>query len=319
MLDRLFAIGFVLLSFCLIAVGLAHLLSIPWWLELFTHFISMYALGAAVLTIFYFWRKRPKRFFISFTYLIITFSIIAPYVLPNSIVRARTSQSEITVIFANTHYSSVSVGELAALIKQRQPSFVFLAELREPQFAELRAQLPEYSGNLIPGGPDPWVHAISYLSLTELGDSSEAVVRFDNMSPGLVVTNENFPDLQLQALHIFPPRSKRTVDLRDLALENTAAFASNEENLVVMGDLNITPFSPPFGKLLEDSLLTDARVGSGSFGTWPTNLPTFVTIPIDHALWKGAWRVCNLERGPDVGSDHFPLIMQLCYTTVEEI
>ncbi len=307
-----------MLSLCLVFAGLAHLLPSPWWLELFTHFISIYALGSVALVVFYFWRKQVNRFFISLTYFIITLSSIAPYVLPSSIVRTRTNQTEITVIFSNTHYSSVSIEALAHLIWQRQPSFVFLAELRESQFAELRSQLPEYSGNIVPGGPDPWVHAISYLSLTELGEVSEEVVRFDNMSPGLVVTSEALPDLQLQALHIFPPRSKRTVDLRDLALRNIAGYASNEENLVVVGDLNITPFSPPFNKLLEVGGLTDARVGSGPFGTWPTNLPIFTTIPIDHALWKGAWEVCKLERGPDVGSDHFPLVIKLCYNASEE-
>ncbi|MDA1079433.1 MAG: endonuclease/exonuclease/phosphatase family protein [bacterium] len=313
MLDRLFSIGFVVLSLSMIAAGLAHIFPTPWWLELFTHFISIYALGAAVLTVYYFWQKRRERVFICLTYFSLTLSIIAPYAVPNSILRARSNQQEITVIFANTHYSSVSVEALVYLILQRQPSFVFFAELKEAQFAEVREQLPAYSGNLIPGGPDPWAHAVSYLSLAELGEVEEEVVRFDNLSPGLVVTNKSLPDLQMQALHIFPPRSDRTINLRDIALANIAKYASKQENLVVLGDLNITNFSPPFERMLEDGGLLDARIGSGMFGSWPSVLPTFATIPIDHVLYKGAWRVCKLERGPNIGSDHFPLIATLCY------
>jgi endonuclease/exonuclease/phosphatase (EEP) superfamily protein YafD len=79
---------------------------------------------------------------------------------------------------------------------------------------------------------------------------------------------------------------------------------------VVLGDLNITAFSPHFQSLLAQSGLRSAVPGMQWLPTWPTFLP-IAGIQIDHALVSPGITVRGVERGPRVGSDHWPLVVDL--------
>jgi endonuclease/exonuclease/phosphatase (EEP) superfamily protein YafD len=84
--------------------------------------------------------------------------------------------------------------------------------------------------------------------------------------------------------------------------------ADVEAPIVLLGDLNTTPWSPIYRQFIEDSGLRDARDGFGLLSSWPTGNPPLL-IPIDHALVSQQIVVHNLYLGPDVGSDHYPLIL----------
>lgn len=81
-------------------------------------------------------------------------------------------------------------------------------------------------------------------------------------------------------------------------------------HLILVGDLNNTPFSPTFKQLLKQSHLKDTRIGQGIFPTWPVTLP-FMWIPIDHVLVSDAFQVESFQAGPYTGSDHYPIVVDL--------
>jgi len=70
--------------------------------------------------------------------------------------------------------------------------------------------------------------------------------------------------------------------------------------------MNITPFSPLFGDLLNTASIEDARQPQGVYVTWPT-YPLPIWIPIDHCLADPVVGVTTVNLGPKVGSDHYPL------------
>jgi endonuclease/exonuclease/phosphatase (EEP) superfamily protein YafD len=78
----------------------------------------------------------------------------------------------------------------------------------------------------------------------------------------------------------------------------------------VVGDLNVTPWSPTFRDLLQAPGLVDTARGRGLRGTWPVCLPG-MRIPIDHCLVSGDLQVLDRQVGPGVGSDHFPVMADL--------
>jgi endonuclease/exonuclease/phosphatase (EEP) superfamily protein YafD len=84
------------------------------------------------------------------------------------------------------------------------------------------------------------------------------------------------------------------------------ARASFGEDVVIMGDLNATPWSYALRTLLDRTGLRDSRRGFGLGASWPTWSP-FVRIPIDQLLLGGRVEVLAREVGPELGSDHFPL------------
>ena len=80
--------------------------------------------------------------------------------------------------------------------------------------------------------------------------------------------------------------------------------------LVVVGDMNITPFSPYFQQLLADGGLRSGAEGFGWQPSWPTFMPP-AGIQIDHALVNSRLAVEHFSRGSATGSDHLPVVADL--------
>jgi endonuclease/exonuclease/phosphatase (EEP) superfamily protein YafD len=79
---------------------------------------------------------------------------------------------------------------------------------------------------------------------------------------------------------------------------------------VLLGDLNCTPWSPAFDRLLAAARLRDSGRGRGLHPTWFSAVP-FVGLPIDHVLVGPGVGVRGRHVGPDIGSDHRPVIADL--------
>ena len=79
---------------------------------------------------------------------------------------------------------------------------------------------------------------------------------------------------------------------------------------ILMGDLNTSPWSHCFGRLLSRAKLVDSSRGRGVEATWPTNL-IWLRIPIDFCLVSEGIAVKDKQVGTDIGSDHFPLIVDV--------
>lgn len=84
------------------------------------------------------------------------------------------------------------------------------------------------------------------------------------------------------------------------------------ERLILTGDFNLTPWSRELRRL-------DRGLGlirrDRAVPTWPAQLfgrdwPLPI-LPIDHIYAGSGWATVKVERGPNVGSDHYPLIVTL--------
>jgi endonuclease/exonuclease/phosphatase (EEP) superfamily protein YafD len=79
---------------------------------------------------------------------------------------------------------------------------------------------------------------------------------------------------------------------------------------ILAGDFNSTPWS--FARRRDDRELGLIRRTRAVF-TWPVgrhHLP-FPVLPIDHVYAGSAWATVKVERGPPLGSDHYPVIVSL--------
>jgi endonuclease/exonuclease/phosphatase (EEP) superfamily protein YafD len=93
--------------------------------------------------------------------------------------------------------------------------------------------------------------------------------------------------------------------LRHLA----ASLAAVEGPLILLGDFNVTPWSPDYRDLVAEAGLASAS--GGHIATWPVWSP-LLRIPIDHVFIRGPWSLLRAARGPDLGSDHYPILADLC-------
>ena len=110
--------------------------------------------------------------------------------------------------------------------------------------------------------------------------------------------------LRVFGTHPPPPMSQRFYEDRNTHLQKLAAIASAyTEPMVVMGDLNITPWSSHFQSFINNANLFDGRRGQGILPTWPVEIP-LLQIPIDHILLNRGVRVVSLQVSSDLESDH---------------
>ena len=108
-----------------------------------------------------------------------------------------------------------------------------------------------------------------------------------------------------------PSVPKKMVASRNAELLGIADVASKTDSqCVVFGDLNCGPWSYYFSRLLELGKLVDSEQGFGPQPSWSTEMP-LPLVPIDHFLVSKDVVVLNRVLGPNIGSDHLPLYVDL--------
>lgn len=116
-------------------------------------------------------------------------------------------------------------------------------------------------------------------------------------------------ELAVSAVHTMPPlfgaSSYRARD-GDIA-KMLAEHRVHGSPALVAGDLNATAWSSALFQAQREGF----RRTTSLMPTWPTALHSISGIPIDHVLASPEWRVAESLRGPDIGSDHFPVAVRL--------
>lgn len=113
--------------------------------------------------------------------------------------------------------------------------------------------------------------------------------------------------------HPEPPFNKESAKKRNDQFEAIAAhFGTYESPLIIIGDLNCSPYSFHFKELLKNLRLSDSRIKFGILNTWPTNFFP-LRIPIDHCLVNEKCKVIERYNGFNIGSDHFPIFAKIAF------
>lgn len=113
--------------------------------------------------------------------------------------------------------------------------------------------------------------------------------------------------IDLMALHASVPASPAWRLARDAMFDDIARFARRTRYpLIVAGDFNATPWNRSMRLLVRESPL---RHAPGFWRpTWTAYVPHWMGIPIDHVLAATDCRVVDRRVGPDIGSDHRPVV-----------
>ncbi|NEO05274.1 endonuclease/exonuclease/phosphatase family protein [Moorena sp. SIO3I8] len=100
---------------------------------------------------------------------------------------------------------------------------------------------------------------------------------------------------------------------QDLEKEIGDYIRQIQKPVVLIGDLNVTMWSPYYKSLIESSGLHDARAGFGILPTLSQFSPAnpWLAIPVDHCLVSRDVKVIKMRTGPDLGSDHLPVITDI--------
>jgi endonuclease/exonuclease/phosphatase (EEP) superfamily protein YafD len=132
-------------------------------------------------------------------------------------------------------------------------------------------------------------------------------------SPSIVAefTFADETELRLIATHPLPSMNRDLWDARNSAFAAIAREVreSGSQRTIVAGDLNCTPWSFWFKKLLRDSGLRNSAAGNGLGISWRPFRVAGCGLPIDHVLVGSGVQLAGRSTGGHIGSDHRPVIV----------
>ncbi len=124
----------------------------------------------------------------------------------------------------------------------------------------------------------------------------------------------------LYALHPKPPSPTEAPDstLRDAELLMVGDhIEATDQTCIVAGDLNDVAWSRTTRLFQRISGLLDPRVGRKFINTFHAQYP-FLRWSLDHVFHSNDFSLIEMQRMPDIGSDHFPVLTILHYDQAVE-
>lgn len=203
---------------------------------------------------------------------------------------------------ANLQASNEDFKTMLRYVREIDPAVLIVPEMSHEWQRVLMQELPQY----------PYHSGRAQLNNFGIGIFSKYAFE-SQLLP--IFDSDTIPSVQVQlrwnenlvtliGTHPVPPMNTSMFQSRNRHLQSLATHVSALEGpVIVAGDLNITPWSAHFHKLLQESRLVDSRTGFGLQASWPVYfLPA--SIPIDHILVSEQIRVQDRRTSGALGSDH---------------
>ena len=206
----------------------------------------------------------------------------------------------LSLIGLNLHGEERALRGLSKLADEYKPDFIAIFDWRDlysglesreyfPDYIIVVATIRSFKGNpaaiLIRGGPIGL--GTPYFEENDVGAAH--------------VQAEMSETVDIIAIHPHFPLSPRTMKSRNDGFHALQDYISEMDNLIIVGDFNLTPWTPEFKGL------PGKRAGDPRFvSTWDAER-FWTGIPIDHILISDQLELVEAKILPHVGSDHRPV------------
>jgi len=192
------------------------------------------------------------------------------------------------------------------LLQKQDADLVALEEINKPGFERLRTdpilreKYPSFAGG--------WKSGQCLLSRWPIQYSKTII---DKHFPILHVHVRTHQGLNLTVVVMHPPHPTSPFLMRRqremFELISSDRDMRFPDPLLVAGDLNDTPYNASYQTFLKKTHLLDPLKTMGLITTWPSFLPPWLRIPIDHTLYSADLKVSEQRLLPNTGSDHLPI------------
>lgn len=289
--------------------------------ELLTHLRFQYAIGLSILLVLTAIARSRLLLIPVIVALAINLADIAPLYIPSDHNGSHMHPAPalcLTIVTMNVNINNKESERIAHTVNSSGADIVCLQEFG-----------PELSDYLIPHTKAVYPHSflvpqlgmfgIGILSKSPLANQEKLYLSEpDNPTLKATFTHNGRP-ITIIATHPIAPLGEPTFRDRNKQLERLAEFPSRtKEPIVLAGDLNVTPFSPFFKKLIQKGGYADTTRGFGFQPTWvaqgfPFNnaIDQVFNLPLDHVLVHGPLLTLDRKTLDSIGSDHRPLRVSL--------
>ena len=286
---------------------LSHGATLDTRLDVLSHFAPVYLAVALICMAIAILARLPGRgiiLVVSVVGVVAAGARIAPeFTRPDGSAEAFDSDAQIKVIQINALRTNADIGRVVDWLIAQNPDVVTITEARH----DLRDLLIRRTG---------WSPAGARGSLMIF--THKRYVKMDRpklgAGPGVSFVNATYETqsgpAEIVTIHLDWPSSRLAAgQVRDL---EDVVRPLPRERMILTGDFNAAPWSAELRRL-------DASLGlirrDRAVATWPAQLSGWVWrvpfVPIDHVYAGRGWATVKVERGPWLGSDHYPLVVTL--------
>lgn len=307
------------LVFLMLLLQLSLLFAKAWWfLELLTHYYVYYAWLSLFLVLLSLFSQSWKASLVFSILLSISLGHLNPYLsFQKSLTHAAIHEEaenqlrSIKILSLNFHYKNHNFNEFSVLIEKENPDLFIIHEAGEQWKEGLQRFVSDYPYYYLT--KDTGIHGTFMASkvpgtFLEIPLGSIFALEFN------LEQSKSIDGLTVLGVHPFAPLSKLEAEQRNAQLKALTTYAQGKtqrnENLVVMGDFNASPWSPYVQDFLQESGLVDTRLGHGILPTWHAH-NALLKLPIDLAFLTSELNILNFSVGPSVHSDHKPIVLEL--------
>jgi endonuclease/exonuclease/phosphatase (EEP) superfamily protein YafD len=279
-----------------------------WLLDLFSHFRVQYFLALVVAAALLLFSQQRKTAACLGVFAIINLVVILPLYFGRT-VEAGEHESMLRAMLINVKTESGDPILVAKTLSEMNPQIVVLEEINSRWLIDLKESLQAYPNSCVRPREDNF--GIGLFSKFPL--SNAAVVDIGEVKVPSILADVRIgtTTLRVIATHPLPPAGARYSQWRNSHLDRIPDYVPNDgSSILLLGDLNVSPWNHHFKQLLTRTGLRDSSKGRGVQPTWPAGNPLLL-IPIDHCLHSRDVMILRKKIGPNVGSDHYPVIVDI--------
>jgi endonuclease/exonuclease/phosphatase (EEP) superfamily protein YafD len=285
-----------------------------WAGELFVSFSMLHFLSTIVFVVLYSIFKKRQWMFLALGLMVLQGIFVYQSLHSGAKAQEPAEQASLGVFQYNVYYRNAHCSDIAAwLISHHQDHDILLLQEIQPymmsDFKKLKAFYPYM---VLVNGKNDFGQlffskkVIKHHTIHSVRNSGAKFMK-------AVVETDGGQEMTVFAIHTTAPTSsvafhRRNQELRTLQaqLKDTAGTK------IVIGDLNVTPFSDHFKNCIKEANLNFAVIEHGK-NTWASFLPAWVRTTIDHCLVSADIQVVDRQIGPNLGSDHLPVMTRIAF------
>ena len=308
----IFKSGNLLIYFFLIACFLTRFNSKIFFLDILSNLSFQILIGGVILIFILLFLKRFLATIICIIFCVVyTFDILSNCNKCNAILKDKSQNKNIIKLmtFNNSYYNpNENFEDIKSLIVSEKIDIIQFQEVSPQMNKKIKSLKSIFPYNT---GLDKPLDLFDSLILSKYPLLNTKIGKHHLVQTNFILNEKK---ISILGIHLYPQEYQVNLNY---ALQQTNYLKKTvnniNTNLILLGDLNMTSSSKRFTNFLKDTNLYTYSSFKNITSTWPTYLPNYLGIQIDHVLFTKNFRLISKKIANDFGSDHRPLIVELAY------
>jgi len=302
----------------LVAATLFGFAGAMWWaFDLFSHFRVQYVVAALLLALVLSVLCRDRWVLLAVALGAANLLPVVPLFLHPPEAVPEKSGHRLRLMSFNVFGFNRQDARMLEYVRRERPDVLVLLEITPEWLPSIRQLAADY--------PHRWINAgnavtgIAVLSRAAPQHSNTLDLARNGVPSYLLTFESDGGSISVLGTHLSWPFGEHNAKVRNSQLAALAQLARDHTGpLVIVGDLNITSFSPVFQQALREGGLRRCVPDAGLTPTWPARVPPLF-IQIDHCLATAGVQAWGFEVGEYLGSDHYPITVEVAPTVVSKV